>query len=440
MSDLSGGARTGRHRVSGPTRGVRINHQVYWLTSGRIVGALLQAVTLGVLSRGLGPAGFGLVAGTVGAVQASIAIGDLGVTPTILRTRARSRTDPLTGALLTLNTRVSLLLGLLWTVVLVSAWASSGEIAYLFLLPLAVWVVTEKNTETSLMIPLADGRALELVFSLVLRRSTALALLLAALHFGAEPLLAYSGALAAAGLTGVVWIRRRLPGTLPKRCRPAYVPLLRAAFPFWLATLAVQGRAFDVSIVRVAAGDYVSGVYAAPSRITGALSLLPNSIAQVALPVAARGDRAGLRVLARALVGAMLMMTAVFAVIAVCAEPALRLALGPEFGQSARPLRVILVGLVFLGFSSSFISLLQASGDEWFVALACLFSTAVCFAGVFVGAGTAGATGAATALTASYMTQTVLLGGRMWRLRSRLFPAADRSEGRIGRAELTEHA
>lgn len=407
----------GRHRRSQPSGNITIGRQVYWLTSGRIVGALLQALTLGLLSRALGPAGFGLAAGVVGAVQASIAVGDLGVTPTLLRTRARGSSASLTGSLLALNARVSLALGLIWTAILLAAGLISGEIAYFFLLPLAIWVVAEKNTETTLMIPLADGKTFELLASLMLRRSAALGLLLAGIHLGAHPLVAYSVALAGSGLIGVAWTRGRTTAGLPRQRSVPYLPLLRQAFPFWLATLAVQGRAFDVSIVRAAADDYTSGLYAAPSRVTGALSLLPNSIAQVALPVASKGDKAGVRALAKALIGGMLIMTATFGLIAIFAESALRVVLGPQFEQSAMPLRIILIGLVFLGFSSSLISFLQASGDEWFVARACLVSTAVCFVGVFVGAHASGADGAAVALSASYITQTILLGARMWHLR-----------------------
>ena len=258
---LRNGSSGGRHRRDRLRGSPTIGRQVYWLTSGRIVGALLQAFTLGLLSRALGPSGFGIAAGVVGAVQASIAVCDLGVTPTLLRTRARSRSDPSTRSLLALNARVSFALGLVWALILLATWLVSGASAYLFLLPLAIWVVAEKNTETTLMIPLADGKTLELLASLILRRSIALGLLSAGIHLGTKPLLAYSVALAGSGLIGVTWTRGRNAERLPRRRRDPYLPLLRQAFPFWLATLAVQGRAFDVSIVRAVTDDlHVRGV------------------------------------------------------------------------------------------------------------------------------------------------------------------------------------
>ena len=125
-------------------------------------------------------------------------------------------------------------------------------------------------------------------------------------------------------------------------------------------------------------------------------------------------------------------MTATFGLIAIFAEHALRLTLGPQFEQSALPLRIILVGLIFLGFSSSLISFLQASGDEWFVAGACLASTAVCFVGVFVGGHAAGADGAAIALSASYILQTVLLGVRMWYSRAHFLTTDGTQTGSTG--------
>lgn len=403
--------------VAAPT----VRSQFYLLATGRIAATVLQAVTLALLAREAGAATFGMATAIVGAAQASLVVADLGLTPGLLRARARDGEQHLVRPLLSLNHRMSCALGLAWLAVLGSAAQLTGRSAYLVLLPVALWVAMEKETEAWLMVPLADGHTQDIARSLVVRRLPPALAVVAAPVAGIDPLLAYAGGLGVGGVLGTVWVVRRVAPRVPADGGAGVRPLLRLGLPLWLASLAHYARSLDVLVVGWASTPTTAGVYAAPSRLTGPLSLLPSSIAQMVLPAAARGDRDALRMLGRALTTVLGGMVALFVVLGLLAEPLLRIGLGPEFAGAAGALRLVLVGLVFLGLASSLLSLLQARGDEWAVTWACVAATAAGLPALAIGAATAGATGAAAGMALSYAVQLALLAARAWWIRSRLW-------------------
>ena len=404
----------GRHRARNS-----LLSQFLWLASGRAGGALLQAVTLGLVARWVGPIHFGHVAGVVGAAQASVALADLGISPTLLRMRSTDPHDPRVRGLLSLNRRVSFVLLACWFGALTTAAAVTGDRTFLLLLGVAVWVAAEKNTETSLMVTLADGCTRDITLSLGLRRIVTTTLLVGGTAVGAPALLAYGCALAVSGILGWAWTWRRVEAALPAT-RPGPVrPLLRAALPFWLNSMAIQARNLDVVVVGLAASPAAAGLYAAPSRLSGPLGLLPSSLAQVLLPAAARGGRDS----ARQARTAGVMMTAVvmvlFGGLALVLGRIVPAVLGPGFEGAVTPLRILLVGLVFFGITASLVSVLQGRGDEWYVAWTNLAILGLCLPGVAVGAALAGASGAATAVSATYALQAGLLSRRASTLQAR---------------------
>lgn len=414
------GARRSTGRPAASTAAIR--RQVYVLATGRAGGAVLQALTLGLLARSAGPTDFGVAVGVTGAGQAAMAIADLGISPTLLRVRARNPNDDRIRRLLRLNLFISIGLGVVGVLVLACGSVVTARSEYALLAGVGVWIAAEKNTEARLMVPLADGRTGDLLRSLLLRRLVSIVVLATALALSIPALASYSAALAISGIVGARWSTRQIRSTLPPTAVPGgKAHLLREALPFWLNSVAIQLRAVDVSVVRLFASGLEAGIYAAPSRLTGALSLVPNSIAQVVLPHAARGDRRAVAVLVRSLTAVMLVMAVAFGLLALFARPILIGALGAGFADSARPLQIILLGVVCMGISSSLLTFLQARGDEWFVALTSMSATAGCLVGAAFGARIAGASGAAIALTCSnalllavLLTRLKTQGSRLW--------------------------
>ena len=379
----------GRHRAAGPPRSSLLT-QFLWLASGRVGGALLQAITLGLLARWLGPAHFGVVAGVLGGAQVSIAITDLGISASLLLIRSKDRTDPRIRSLLILNRRMSTVLLVAWPVILGVLAAVTEDSSFLLLLGVAVWVAAEKNTETFLMVSLADGRTRVMLLSLGLRRILTAVVLTASVAAGLPVLLSYSIALASSGLLGAAWTWRQIAGFLPHRNSEPMWPLLRAALPFWLNSLAIHARSLDVVLVGLAASPAVAGIYAAPSRLSGPLGLLPSSLAQVLLPTAARAEPNSSRKVWSAVIAMTACTTLIYGALALVAGDILPRLLGPGFAAAVSPLRILLVGLIFFAISSSLISILQARGDGSYVAAANLSVLALCLPLVAVGASAAG--------------------------------------------------
>jgi O-antigen/teichoic acid export membrane protein len=398
-----------------------IKRQFFWLASGRIVGALIQALTLGLVARWAGPAHFGPAAAVLGAAQATIAVADLGISPTLLSIRARNEQDSRVPSLLRLNARVSAVVLAGWLAGLVVAARATGNADYILLGGVAVWIAAEKNTETWLMMPLADGRTNEILRSLALRRALTAVVLIATYALGLPVLLAYSVALALSGLAGAIWTRQRLVYSVPPSCGASTMLLVKQATPFWLNSMAIQARNLDVIVVGLGSSPSTAGIYAVPSRLISPLSLLPSSLAQVVLPNAARGGKGSGRHLFRAVAGMTLGLVVCLGGMVLAAGELVPLMLGEQFDAAIRPLQILLVGLIFFGVTSSLVSVLQARRDVWFVAavnLAILFS---CLLGIYVGSRFAGALGAATALTVAYIFQAAILGWRAWRLRASLW-------------------
>jgi O-antigen/teichoic acid export membrane protein len=403
--------RRGRHRAAGRAS---LLTQFLWLASGRVGGALLQALTLGLLARWVGPVHFGLVAGVAGAAQLSVAVADFGISPSLLRMRSRDPADGRVRELLALNRKVSGLLLVAWAAGLSGAAFLTGDIRFLQLLGVAVWVAAEKNTETGLMVSLADGRTQEMLLSLGLRRILTAGILVAGFVAGLPVLVAYSTGLAVSGLVGAAWTRRRILGTLPPGESQPMRPMLRAALPFWLNSMAIQGRNLDVLLVGLAASPSAAGVYAAPSRLSGPLGLLPSALSQLLLPAAARDSPGSRRQTWLAVLAMTGCVTVLFSGLALIAGDVLPRLLGPGFGAAVLPLRILLIGLIFFGVTASLVSVLQGRGDEWYVASVNLAVVACCLPAVAVAAAIGGAPGAAIAMTVSYAAQAGLLG---WRLR-----------------------
>ena len=402
--------------------------QFVWLAAGRAGGALCQAATLGLLARWAGPGDFGLAAAVTGAATTSVVAADLGISATILTLRARDAADGRIHLLQRLNTWSAATLGVLWLVVFAIVSRVSDGVEPVLMLGAAAWVTGERLTETSLMVPLADGQTKVSLYSLLARRGATAVVLILTYASGWSPLVSYGWALATSAVIGVFGVRRLFPrgkAALPLRLT---MPLLRAAAPFWLNSLAILARSLDVSVARGSTTPLAAGLYAAPSRLTSPLSLVPTSLAIVVLPHAARGDRSATKSLFRSLNLVMAAMAVLFGLLALVAGPALRIGLGPSYESAATPFRIILVGLVFFGFLASMVSLLQGRGDEWFAAYAAIASTVVCFSAVAVGAHAAGADGAAIGLTTGTVVHTALIGTRLWTTRRRLWLAGSDSE------------
>jgi O-antigen/teichoic acid export membrane protein len=382
------------------------------VAAGRIAAAMIQALTLILLARALLPADFGLFSAVLGIATLAQTLFDLGISTYVVRERARNRHSPFLAPALKANNLLSLLLALISAGCLI-ALALVGDSRFWEMLPLAVWIASERNADVWLGVIVADGDARVNTANLVLRRLVTIGLFAALWAGGVLPILAFATASAAAAvgssLFAHVYIARLLaPGTLF-----SVRQLLRETWPFWLNSVATQARNLDVTIVTLFSGASQAGFYAAASRITGPLRILPTSLATVLLPQASRRNSANLLPLVKLVAGCVGGLALLYLLIALAVPHFVPFALGAAYDGSVPAIQVATTGLAFAAAASLLGALLQGVGLKHFVAQTSIVMTVVCLGGCALGASLSGAYGASWALVLAFVVQSATLLGRV---------------------------
>lgn len=256
------------------------------IAGGRLVGALIQALSMVLLARVSGPSGFGIFAAAYGVGLVLQTVLNFGFTPFLVRIRALGDQEPLIASTLEFSRRANLAVGAL--LALTAAVAAVFEPTLWFVVPLAAWVVLDNYVETLLSLPLADGNTWQNAVSLLLRRALALVFVGAAWLAGVDAVFWYSVGLAFSSMIAVFVAIQLGPAITRVRSRRSYRSIIGKSSHFWLNSVATQTRNFDVLLVGLVTSPAVSGIYGVTSRITTPLRLIPTSFAAVLMPAAAR--------------------------------------------------------------------------------------------------------------------------------------------------------
>jgi O-antigen/teichoic acid export membrane protein len=403
-----------RHRRS-PLQ--TLARQFALVTTGRILAAVLQAVLLVLAARALEVSDFGYLMAFVGVVALAQVLVDCGVSIFISRERAAApESGRVTSALRFTLVSSSLLMVVLAVALVVSAVRVSS--VYWSMLPLALWAAGERNADSRLSVAFADGDVHVTVLNLLARRSGSIILFAAAVAADLPPVLAFSGATAVAALASAtfanLYIRKRV--TAPPSI--TFRELLRMSRPFWVSNIASQARNLDAVLVSAFAGATQAGLYSSGSRLVNPLQILPASLAAILLPASARdvGSRRVLRQLMAVTLALVLALTVVYAVIFAATPWLVREGLGSRYEGSIAVIRIILVGLPFAAATALFTSILIGRGRGRAVAAVSSVATTCCLVGICIATPFAGAAGAATVLSASFVVQVLGMGLPMRRL------------------------
>jgi O-antigen/teichoic acid export membrane protein len=385
----------------------RLVTQFFWVSGGRLIAALLQAVLLVLVARDAGPHEFGLFSATFGLATVVQTAFDLGLATLIIRERAARPNSPLVQAALKVSGRMTILSGTSSLLALAILGFFLDE-TFLYLLPLAVWIAAERQADTWLSVTLADGRAKVNSINLIARRSISVLAYLAIVSLSVDPLAAFAGSIALAALISAVTVRHQLAlGPLPREVDMRAV--VREARPYWIHSLGTQARNLDSTLVSYFAGPAQAGFYAAAGRTTGPLRLLTTSLASVFLPAAASGGRTGVRRLASVSLLVALATAGFYGVLIAFSPWIVQVLLGDAYMGAVLPLQIVLCGLPFAALASLYGSLLQGVGQQGFAARIAVITTALCLFGCVIGAAVAGANGAACALALSFIAQSLIL-------------------------------
>jgi O-antigen/teichoic acid export membrane protein len=399
-----GSAATGRDRLG---------LQFLWVSSGKIIAALLQAAIMLLLVREVSPAEFGFFSAAYGVVTIPQTLFDLGLPTLIVRERARDARDGIVTAALKLNNLFSIALSALLLITGVFL-AVAVDAQYWLLLPFALWAAAERNADAWLGVALADGDSWINVMNLVLRRVLSLGTFLGLSTWtDTPPMLAIALAFAVAAALSWFFAHAYVSKRLVPSSRHTMPQLVSRSYPYWINSVSSQIQNLDVALTSAFAGPAQAGLYAAAARLTNPLRILPNSLATILLPAASKRTSSTIATLCKLVAGATAVFGLFYGALIFAMPWAVPVFLGDDYSGATFALQVTCGGLVFASGSSLASTLLFGIGLKHYVANIAVVTTFACLAGVIMGSITAGAAGAAIGLASAFVLQSVLLSSRL---------------------------
>jgi O-antigen/teichoic acid export membrane protein len=366
------------------------------IMGSRILASLLQAINVILLARAVTPSDIGLTSAILGVCMVLFTVTDFGLSKLVIKTYACEDHGTVASALrlITLTTWTFGTLALLGGLGL-----SALGVFPVSLTVLILAVAIDRCVEYRLGVAIAANSKAIPSTSILLRRGAQFAVFLLLFTTGVPALWAYSLAQllgAAAGYLQTTFVLRRLVTRVAAR-RPIR-EVLSKAFAFFVQNVTSVIGTLDTFLVSAFSGAHNAGLYAAASRGTSPLLLIPGTLSESVLPHASRATPSQARELGLRLVIVFLGILLLGGPVGfIVAEPLCTLVYGDAYRGAGLPLAILLLGLPFAILAGGLRSVLQGQGQENFVAkVGVAFSFAFVLA-VAVGGAMYGAMGAAVA-------------------------------------------
>ncbi len=376
------------------------------LVAARLIAAGAQAVLLLLLARLVDLPSFAFTAGLLGVMTFFSAVTDLGVTTATTRASAAAERS-LVLELRRLNSVIAVVAAVLVGSILAGAFLMTHDFRWISLLPLVIWIFSERIAEYQFAFQVGAGSVRLAVLNLVVRKSVPTAVLAIGFLVQVEPLLLLSTGYAIGGVGAVLVGGAGLRQGVRAQGR-TLAATLRGALPFWLNSVGAQARQMDVATLGQFAGSLAAASYAPAARLIGPLRLIPTTLAQAALPHMTRAV-ADNRLSRRLMIVSLGFSVPVYGLLAIFAGPLIDALLGADFSGSVEPLRILLLGLVLAGLASLLSSSLQAARKEWRVAVISIGTAIVTLVLVAILGQIFGAVGSAAAISLGYAFQLLAL-------------------------------
>lgn len=381
-----------------------------WIAGSRLAAALIQALSLILVARQVGPADFGILAAFMGIVIVLQALFDFGLSTYITRLRAECPESPL----ITIAIKIFQYAGLVLLVVTVGSAVGVSLVSqrpWWLLIALAAAGYFERQCDVRLTIAMADGEVWKNSLTLLVRRILTMLLLLAMLQTGLNSIASFGIASLAGAIASFVLSHKFVvienPKTWAKWCH--VMDIFSVSKFFWTNSLGVQFRNLDVILVASLATPMVAGYYGAIARSLNPLLLLSTSVATVLLPIAVKSKNSHSKSLYGSISVVLGLVCILYAILAINAAAIVEVAFGPSFGPATTGFQIVLLGLCFASASSMQTALLQAHGKERIAGHVSVCTAVMALMGVGVGVLVGGVTGAAAGLAGSFVVQSILL-------------------------------
>ncbi|WP_082898721.1 MULTISPECIES: lipopolysaccharide biosynthesis protein [unclassified Rhodococcus (in: high G+C Gram-positive bacteria)] len=395
----------------------RLVKQFSWILLGRLMGAVIQAVSMALLARWIGPADFAIFAASYGIALVIQTVGDFGLSAHIVRSRAQNSQDPAAGSALKTLAWINM------AICVIGLMAAGAAVAidpkFLPLVPLAVWLAADKHVEAWLGIPLADGRAWQNATSLVFRRTIALAFLLSSLALGHGELYMYCLGLAVGSMIAAATVQRSNKALVQYGSKTEFRDAFRKSRPFYSNSVATQVRNFDTLLVGLVLSPVASGLYGAASRLTSPLRMVPTSFANILMPIAARQANGGSERILKPILALLGFTTLMYAGIATAIPFVITPLLGKDYDEAIPVIQIVCIGLIFAAVASPVNSLLQGWGHLAAVSWISWFTTGYCLIAILLLGSIFGVSGCGLALATSYVLQVLMQAIYLWKTKGR---------------------
>ena len=357
-----------------------MNAQFASILSARILANVLQAINVIVLARAVAPAEIGMTSAIIGFCMVLFTITDFGLSTLISKSYAREDHVMVASALrwTTITT---------WVFGLAALGVGLG-LSALHLIPLSMTalilsVAVDRCVEYRLSVPIAAESKAVPASSILLRRGVQFIVFVGFVVGGVAALWAYALAQLTGALVGYLqstyFLRKRV---VKVQTRLPWRTVLKNSYAFFVNSVTAQISTLDTFLVSVFSGTHSAGLYAAASRVTSPLILIPGTLASTVLPPAARATASQAR---RVAVKLTLLLPVILLIAGpigyFVAEPLCQLLYGAEYRPAGMTLTVLFIGIPFAVLAAALGAILQAQGEEQFVA-----KVGIGFAVVFVSA------------------------------------------------------
>lgn len=370
------------------------------LSGSSVLAQGLLALTFWLVARSLTPAELGSVTAAIGVATLLLTALDFGINSLTIRQLARNPHD-LEVFSSTLGAKVvtSGGVGLAWMLV-VGAVAIANP-AWWSLVPLGAYIALSDIASTLTVVARSREQMHISAITQIVQKAACLIATSAALYLLADvryafPLGLVLGSAASVGVA--IYLLDPECRTISRPTPGSIAHLWRTSAGFGWSGLAAQVQRVDIAIVAALAGPAAAGLYAAPSRLTNLLTILPTALSAALFPRVAgasgRGGKARRDVL-MAIGFTLALSTLAMAIIFSLADWIVPLLLGDDYRDSVPVLRAFLIGLVCMCANAPLAALLQAEGYERYVAKVVGAASIVGLIAIAIGALSYGAVGAA---------------------------------------------
>jgi O-antigen/teichoic acid export membrane protein len=409
-----------------------MNAQFASILSARILANVLQAVNVIVLARAVTPSDIGMTSAIIGFCMVLFTVTDFGLSTLISKSFARED-HVMVASALRYTTITTWLFGLLAFGIGIGL--SARHLIPLSLTALILSVAIDRCVEYRLSVPIAADSKIVPSSSILLRRGVQFLVFIALVVADVPALWAYALAQLIGAMAGYLQSTHFLRSRVVKvTTLLPWKTVFENSFAFFINSVTAQISTLDTFLVSAFAGAHSAGLYAAASRVTSPLILIPGTLASTVLPPAARATptqarKVGLRL--------SVMLPAVLIVVApvgfFVAEPLCALIYGEEYRAAGHALSILVLGIPFAVLAAALSAVLQAQGEERFVAKVGIAFALTFVSAIAVGGHVHGAVGAAIGGCLASAANCLPLVVKVFRLRGTSQPAPATS---LGTADL----